>query len=80
MTDSTSTPTPAELAAAEAAAPLDTSGPLPRVVATLKYIPNERRHHYKKMMDDSFQLAYIWRGDTASRAVYNSEIATRSAC
>lgn len=55
--------TPHDVLAAEKAAPVDQSGPLPLTVATLQFIPAEKRAQYKRSMDGSFRLAYVTSDD-----------------
>lgn len=45
--------------AAEAAAPVDQKGPLPRNVTTLAYIPAEHRNKYARTMEGAFRLSWI---------------------
>jgi hypothetical protein len=45
--------------AIEAAAPVDTTGQLPRVVGTLQFIPPDRRTWYVRQMDGQFRLAFV---------------------
>jgi len=62
--------------AIEAAAVVDTSGPLPLTVPTLAYIPAERRQNYKRLMDGSFALRFISRDDEESLTAYQENIAS----
>lgn len=64
-----------DVAAAEAAAPIDTTGPLPRTVSTLAYVPKERRPAYARGMDGTFTLRHIYRDDVASLTAYEKDIA-----
>lgn len=60
--------------AAEAAAPVNTSGPLPLAVNTLAYIPSEHRWRYDRTMEGGFRLGVLNLGDNTHLTTYAQEI------
>jgi hypothetical protein len=58
----------------DAAAPLDTTGPLPLSVTTLEFIPAHCRQQYHRQMDGSFRLVYVNEADSASFAAHLNEV------
>lgn len=60
---------------AELNAPLNQSGPLPRNVSTLQYIPDVRHANYARQMDGTFALRFISRDDETSLMAYQDDVA-----